>query len=75
VLLGATDFAVEIGDRAHGLAGVYLFSASPDRCVPRTALFQTREEARDALKACKLEQSWPRARVVRLRVTVEIDEP
>ena len=70
ILLGHTDFALQIGDVAHGLAGIYMQSSSAPDLTPRTALFRTRRQARGLQE--RVRSAWPRACVVKLRITVEI---
>lgn len=78
IMLGQTEFDLVMSGPGpgHGLLGVYAETCNaPDRVDdprPRTALYPTRRAAREALRRLKIEQLWPRARVVPLRVTIEV---
>lgn len=79
ILLGISDWDKKMLEQGrspftgHGYMGVFFFTHNladwHDGC--RTALFRTRQQARNAIKATDLKRSWPRAKVERVTVTIE----
>ena len=79
IRLGLTDLDQELlragksTFTGHGYMGVLFFGHDipvwHDGC--RTALFRTRQQARDALKERGVRNGWPRVRVERVKITIE----
>jgi len=79
VLLGQTPMGKALGDAPSGLAGWGLFQDWPDapkllvgKMAIRSAIFSTRAQAREALKLSGIKRTWPRAKVVKLKATMEV---